>query len=104
TVSADLALFQRLQLNIKVSASAETSGGSDILNSGICLDDSRELLELFRTHRKGNIRRNPDVPCKAAGILLREKSLRHDDVEVNAQACRSKRHAMHEKGMILHPP
>ena len=54
---------------------------TDRLHRRICHDNSHDLLLLFLHGCKGNILRGFSRPHDLAGVLLREESLRHDEVK-----------------------
>src|SRR6185437_3415521 len=104
-VGGDLALRQGLQGNESAAAVAAASAGecSHAFHGWILPNDVDEVVHLLGHGGKGNVLGGLQRPGQPARVLLREKPLGHDHVQINAEAGRRDGNQQRERLMAQHP-
>jgi hypothetical protein len=100
-----LALAERLQRDEHRSriAPRASSESDDVVDSRIAHHDRHEVGELLAHRLERNALIGLNAADQPARVLLREKALRDDDVEVDVQAYGREEHE-HDDGAVREPP
>ena len=75
----------------------------DVIHGRIVLHDVDERRQLLAHGREGDVLRADDGARQAAGVLLREEALGHDDVEVHVQGDGQQGDEQRGQRMAQHP-